>query len=128
MISVDSKIKREVYRYRTLGAIVIAVAVLGGGSLAVAQAGNAAPADAGGSKATNSANDQHKAALQYERAMALNAVQNLIGRYGFYHLANMFGDERYLALYANGDPGLKIQVSSRGIWEGPDAAKRMLQS
>lgn len=67
-------------------------------------------------------------ALEAERALAQGAVQNLIGRYSYYHLANMYDDKRYLALYANGDPGLKIQVSSRGIWEGPDAAQRMLHS
>lgn len=70
----------------------------------------------------------HIHASDVERALALDAVQNLIGRYGFYHLANMFADERYAGLFANGDPGLKIQLSSRGIWEGPDAAKRMLHS
>jgi SnoaL-like domain len=69
-----------------------------------------------------------RVALQAERALAQSAVQNLIGRYSFYHLANMYDDQRYVALYANGDPGLKIQLSSRGIWEGPDAAQRMVRS
>lgn len=53
-------------------------------------------------------------------------VQNLIGKYEFYHFANMYEDERYLYLFANGDADLKIQTS-RGIWQGPDAARRILK-
>ena len=83
---------------------------------------------AGRAGAEGETSNSHRHAPDVERALALSAVQNLIGRYGFYHLANMFADERYLGLFANSDPGLKIQLSSRGIWQGPDAAKRMLQS
>jgi hypothetical protein len=72
--------------------------------------------------ASNKSKDQkpslEKLQLQQERTEAINAIQNLMGRFVFYRLANM--RNRCTELFANGDPDLKIQ-GPRIIY-GPDAA------
>jgi hypothetical protein len=95
---------------------VFAVAVF-----AVAQSG---VSSAGGAKGKAAGATDEK--LQYERAMAVNAVSNLMSRYSYLHLANAY-DKRWVSLYANGDPDLKIEIASRGIWQGPDAAERLVK-
>jgi hypothetical protein len=74
--------------------------------------------------ATSKSKDQkptlEKLQLQQERIEAVNAIQNLMGRFVFYRLANM--KYRCTELFANGDPDLKIQGPS--IMVGPDAAIR----
>ena len=101
--------KRAFSRIRMLAAVGLVTALLGNG--------------VSGSAAEKAS---HPKATDAQRAMALNAVQNLIGRYEFYHFANMYDDPRYLNLFANGDPDTKVQMSA-GIWQGPDAAKRLLK-
>lgn len=63
--------------------------------------------------------------LQQKRILAVNAIENVMGRYVFYHFANMYMDKDYVGLFANGDPDMKIDMST-GVWEGPDAAERVL--
>lgn len=60
--------------------------------------------------------------LQQERMLALNKIQNIMGRFVFYRLAEM--GYKCTEMFANGDPDLKIQVPP-GIFEGPDAAVRV---
>jgi hypothetical protein len=64
--------------------------------------------------------DQNR--LQQERILAVNSIQNLMSRLVFYRLADV--EYRCTELFANGDPGLKIQIPP-GIFEGPDAAIRV---
>lgn len=64
-------------------------------------------------------------AKAYEQVIERNAVENLIGRYVYYHLANMLHDPIYLELFADGDPDLKIVVG-RGLLQGPDAIRRYI--
>lgn len=79
-----------------------------------------------GSAPSASTNADRSSNLQYERILATNAVANLMGRYSFYSLANTY-DKTWTDLFANGDPNLRIEIASRGIWEGGDAAQRLVQ-
>jgi hypothetical protein len=88
---------------------VFSAAVLGFATLSAAQA-KIAPSKT--AKATN-----------VDKAAIALTVQNLLGKYEFYHFANLYDDERYVDLFAN-DPDTKI-ATGRGIWQGPDAAKRI---
>lgn len=63
--------------------------------------------------------------LQQERMMAINAIQNLMGKYVLYHFANMYDDPRYADLFAK-DPDTKVQTS-KGIWVGEKAGERILK-
>lgn len=63
--------------------------------------------------------------LQQDRLMAVNAIQNLMGKYVLYHFANMYDDPRYADLFAK-DPDTKIQTS-KGIWVGERAGERILK-
>jgi len=109
------------YSARRVAAAAFAVAVIAAAVFAVAQSG---VASAGGARGKAAGATDEK--LQYERVMAVNAVSNLMGRYSFVHLANAY-DDRWTDLFANGDPDLKIEIASRGIWQGPDAAKRLVK-
>ena len=60
-------------------------------------------------------------AERIERLEAVYEIQNLMGRYSYYHTADM--QEATVELWAKGLPDLKVDLPW-GVYEGPDAAER----
>jgi hypothetical protein len=60
--------------------------------------------------------------LNQERLFAINAIQNLMGKYCLYHFAHLRNDPKNIGLFAD-DPDTIYQTSSGG-WKGQKALER----
>jgi hypothetical protein len=57
-----------------------------------------------------------------ERLEAVHEIQNVMGRYSYYHSAGM--QEETIALWAEKTPGIRIDVPSFGYYEGYKGVRR----
>jgi hypothetical protein len=60
---------------------------------------------------------------EMERLKAVHEIQNLMGRYSFFHTAGM--QEETTQLWARKTPGIRADVPSFGLYEGFEGIKRL---
>lgn len=58
-----------------------------------------------------------------ERLEAVHEIQNLMGRYSYYHTANMH--EETVELWAKKTPGVRADIPSFGLYEGIEGIERL---
>ena len=58
-----------------------------------------------------------------ERLEAVHEIQNLMGRYSYYHTANMHGET--VELWAKNTPGVRADIPSFGLYKGIEGIRKL---
>ncbi len=57
-----------------------------------------------------------------QRALDIQEIQNVMGRYAYFHMASE--EEKKYELFAKKAPDVRVYFGEQGYWEGPDAPQR----
>jgi hypothetical protein len=85
----------------------------------------AAPSAVVLSKARIANNKSLSSEAQVDRLIAVHEIQNLMGRYEYFHVAGL--DEQIIALFAQKTPGTKLELN-RGVYEGIEGVRKFVMA